>query len=78
MYEVTQRRFISIWCNHSISSKMKMGKIKFQKYWNKFLNSLIPNRREKLLIKMIRDAEEMGLYDEPFNMEETRRLNKLS
>jgi len=33
--------------------------------WNKFLNWLIPGRRERLLIQMIRDAEELGLYDEP-------------
>lgn len=37
-----------------------------KKYWNKFLNWLIPNRRKKLLIKMMRDAEDMGLYDEPY------------
>ena len=36
-----------------------------KKHWNRFLNWLIPNRREKLLVKMIRDAEELGLYDEP-------------
>jgi hypothetical protein len=47
-----------------------MGKINFKKYWNKFLNWLIPNRREKLLIKMIRESEELGLYDEPFNTKE--------
>lgn len=35
-----------------------------KKYWNKFLNWLIPNRRQKILAKMIRDAEELGLYDE--------------
>jgi hypothetical protein len=32
--------------------------------WNKFLNWLIPGRKERLLIRMIRDAEELGLYDE--------------
>ena len=34
-----------------------------KKYWNKFLNFIIPNRRKKILIKMIRDAEILKLYD---------------
>jgi len=34
-----------------------------RKYWNKFLNWLIPNRRKNLLIKMMRNDEELGLYD---------------
>ena len=34
------------------------------KYWNKFLNWLIPNRRQKILSKMIKADEELGLYDE--------------
>ena len=38
-----------------------------KKYWNKFLNWLIPNRRKKLLIKMIEDSEELRLYDEILN-----------
>jgi len=33
-----------------------------RKYWNKFLNWLIPNRRKNLLIKMMRNDEEFGLY----------------
>ena len=37
-----------------------------KKYWNKFLNWLIPNRRTKILIKMIRHAEKLGLYDEKY------------
>lgn len=36
-----------------------------KKYWNKFLNWLIPNRREKILRKMMKESQEMGLYDEP-------------
>ena len=44
--------------------------LKFKKYWNKFLNWLIPNRMEKLLIKMVIESEELGLYDEPFNTKE--------
>jgi hypothetical protein len=34
-----------------------------KKHWNKFLNWLIPNRRRNLLIKMMRNDEELGLYD---------------
>jgi len=33
------------------------------KYWNKFLNWVIPNRREKLLVKIIQNDEKLGLYD---------------
>jgi hypothetical protein len=44
--------------------------LNFKKYWNKFLNWLMPNRREKILIRMMRDAEELGLYDEPFKTKE--------
>lgn len=35
-----------------------------RRYWNKFLNFIIPNRRKKILIKMVRDAERLGLYDD--------------
>jgi hypothetical protein len=43
-------------------------KIKIMKrYWNKFINWLIPNRRKKLLIKMMEKDEELRLYDEIFN-----------
>lgn len=41
-----------------------------KRLWNKFLNWLIPNRRRKILIKMMKDAEELGLYDEEFNQNE--------
>lgn len=34
-----------------------------KKYWNKFLNWLIPNRREKLLSKIMKDSQDMELYD---------------
>ena len=33
------------------------------KYWYKFLNSIIPNRRERLLSKIIENDEKLGLYD---------------
>ena len=36
------------------------------RYWNRFLNWLIPNRRERLLKQMIKESEELGLYDETF------------
>lgn len=35
--------------------------------WNKLLNWLIPTRREKLLVKMMGDAQKMGLYGETSN-----------
>lgn len=41
-----------------------------RRYWNKFLNWLIPNRREKILTKMVKQSQEIGLYDEPFNTKE--------
>ena len=41
-----------------------------KRLWNKFLNWVIPNRRQKILIKMMKDAEELGLYDEEFNQNE--------
>lgn len=38
-----------------------------KRYWNKFLNWLIPNRREKLLIKMVKQNQELGLYNKTFD-----------
>lgn len=35
-----------------------------KRYWNNFLNWLIPNRRQKLLSKMVRQDQELGLYGE--------------
>ena len=34
-----------------------------RRYWNKFLNWLIPNRRQRILIQMVKADEESGLYD---------------
>lgn len=34
-----------------------------KRYWNKFLNWLIPSRRERLLISIMKQDQEMGLYD---------------
>ena len=41
-----------------------------KRYWNKLLNWLIPKRRQKILSKMIKADEELGLYDEPFKTKE--------
>ncbi len=41
-----------------------------KKYWNKFLNWLIPNRRQRLLEKIVKQDQELGLYDETFNTKE--------
>jgi hypothetical protein len=41
-----------------------------KKYWNKFLNWLIPSRRRRILTEMTRKDQELGLYDEPFNTKE--------
>ncbi len=38
-----------------------------KRYWNRFLNWLIPNRRQKLLAEMLRKDQEDGLYDETFD-----------
>jgi hypothetical protein len=40
------------------------------RYWNRFLNWLIPNRRERLLKQMIKESEELRLYDETFKTNE--------
>jgi hypothetical protein len=45
-----------------------------KRYWNKFLNWLIPNRRRKILTKMIKESEKLKLYDEVFNI--TNFLNE--
>ncbi len=37
---------------------MKLGR----KYWNKFLNLIIPNRSKRLLSKMMEQDQELGLY----------------
>jgi len=36
---------------------------KIKKYWNKFLNLIISNRTEKLLSKMMKQDQELGLYE---------------
>jgi hypothetical protein len=45
---------------------------KVRKYWNKFLNFIIPNRRERLLSKMIRQNQELGLYELNQNKEDEK------
>jgi len=43
-----------------------------KRYWNKFLNWIIPNRRERLLSKIIKLDQELDLYDEPSNKPKPR------
>ena len=38
-----------------------------KRYWNKFLNWLIPSRRKRLISEIMKLDQESGLYDEPFN-----------
>lgn len=38
-----------------------------KRYWNKFLNWLMPRRRESLLTKIMKQNQKLGLYDETFN-----------
>ena len=38
---------------------------KMKRYFNKFLNWIIPKRRERLLAKIMKLDQELGLYDEP-------------
>lgn len=35
-----------------------------RRYWNKFLNWLIPNRRQKILANMMKHDQELGLYEQ--------------
>ena len=37
-----------------------------KKYWNKFLNWLIPGRRGRLLAEIMKRDQELGLYEETF------------
>ena len=41
-----------------------------KRYWNRFLNWLIPSRRKRLLSEIMKQDQELGLYDEPFNTKE--------
>jgi len=43
---------------------------KIRKYWNKFLNFIIPSRREKLLSKIMKQDQELGLYNLNQNKDE--------
>ena len=45
-----------------------------KKYYNKFLNWLIPGRRSRILAEIMRLDQEMGLYDkEPFKSNKNER-----
>ena len=35
-----------------------------RRYWNKFLNWLIPSRRARLISKIMKQDQELGLYDD--------------
>ena len=35
-----------------------------RRYWNKFLNWLMPNRRQRILVDMMKRDQESGLYDD--------------
>ena len=41
-----------------------------KRLWNKFLNWLIPSRRKRLISEIMKQDQESGLYDEPFNTKE--------
>lgn len=41
-----------------------------RRYLNKFLNWLLPNRRGRLLVEIMKRNQELGLYDETFKNEE--------
>ena len=38
-----------------------------KRYWNKFLNWLIPGRRVRILARMMKQDQELGLYDESWD-----------
>lgn len=42
---------------------MMNGTVGIKRKWNKFLNWLIPSRRKRLLSEMMRNDQELGLYD---------------
>lgn len=43
---------------------------KLNKIYNRVLNRIFPKRRERLLAKIMKMDQELGLYDEPFNTKE--------
>ena len=49
-----------------------------RRYWNKFLNWLIPNRRERLLTEMMLRDQELGLYNLDLNKLEQKLDDALS
>ncbi len=49
-----------------------------ERYWNKFLNWLIPNRREQLLTEMMLRDQELGLYNLDLNKLEQKLDESLS
>lgn len=43
---------------------------KLNKIYNRILNRIFPKRRERLLAKIMKMDQELGLYDEPFKRKE--------
>lgn len=41
-----------------------------KRYWNRFLNWLIPSRRKRLISEIMKLDQDSGLYDESFNTKE--------
>jgi hypothetical protein len=37
---------------------------KIKRGWNRLLNRMLPNRRQRILAKMMREDAEVGLYDD--------------
>ena len=38
-----------------------------KRHWNKFLNWLIPGRRVRILARMMKQNQELSLYDESWD-----------
>jgi len=43
---------------------------KFERFYNKLLNKIFPNRRSRLIFEIMKRDQELGLYDETFKQEE--------
>jgi hypothetical protein len=44
-----------------------------KRQWNRFLNCLIRNRRQRLLAEMMRKDQEDGLYDDAYKQQKGRK-----
>ena len=43
---------------------------KFERFYNKLLNKIFPNRRSRLISEIMKRDQELGLYDETFKQQE--------